>query len=190
MGPAHGPVGERSHRAHHPARRGELALYLLLYVVLTLAAFRRVPAARTRAWAAATRPGSWVRRYVLATEPGAGLATMASALALLAVYLLPRAGGDAPAELPVVLSVVLIVASWLSVALSFAVDYLCRDQRGPGSLEFPGTPEPEWTDYLYFAVGVSTTFGTTDTGVRTSPMRRTVTTHAVLAFVFNTVILA
>lgn len=45
-------------------------------------------------------------------------------------------------------------------------------------------------DYLYFSLGVSTSFATSDVTVRTSSLRRTVAGHGVIAFVFNTVILA
>lgn len=170
----------------------ELALYLALYVVLTWFVFRHAPPESVRAWAARTRQGSWVDKYVLAKGPGTGLATTAASLALMAVFLLPRAGGEVPSGVPVVLSVVVIVAAWLAVALSYSVDYLCRDARGPRGLDFPGTPQPVWSDYLYFSlsVSVSTTFGTTDTAVCHSAMRRVVATHGLIAFAFNTVILA
>lgn len=55
--------------------------------------------------------------------------------------------------------------------------------------DFPGDEEPGWVNHLYLAVSVSATFGATDVSVRTRAMRRTVMSHAVLAFVFNSVII-
>ena len=45
-------------------------------------------------------------------------------------------------------------------------------------------------DYLYFAIAVQSTFGTTDVNVTTRDIRRTVMVHNCLAFVFNSVIIA
>lgn len=47
-----------------------------------------------------------------------------------------------------------------------------------------------FADYFYFSLTVATTFGATDVDVMTTRMRRTVTGHAALAFLFNTVIIA
>ncbi len=96
-----------------------------------------------------------------------------------------------PTGFAVVVVAMLLVSSWLAVTLTYAVEYLCRDQREPGvQLSFPGDKDAAWADYLYFSFAVSTTFGTTDVDVRKTTMRRTVTGHAVISFLFNTVILA
>ena len=55
---------------------------------------------------------------------------------------------------------------------------------------FPGGGERSFTDYLYFSLMVQTTFGATDVAVESPGMRRAVMTHGVVAFVFNTVIVA
>ena len=55
-----------------------------------------------------------------------------------------------------------------------------------------GAGTRRWSDgdYVYFAVSVGTTPGTTDVQVDSRHMRRVVTAHALIAFAFNTVILA
>lgn len=75
--------------------------------------------------------------------------------------------------------------------VSFAVAYVADNslENGKG-LDFPAEKTPNWSDYIYFAIAVMTTFGTTDVTVTSSAMRRTVTVHAVVAFFFNTVIVA
>lgn len=169
------------------------ALYLLLYVVLTALAFTLVPRHRVSAWAAGTTPGTWVDHVLRGDRPGPGQAAMLSLVALVSVLAWhsaePQAGWLDPVWRGAV-SVVLLAAAWCAVLLTYAVAYLCQDARsGRRELVFPGDAEPVWGDYLYAAVGVSTTFGPTDVTVVTPAMRRTVMVHAVLAFFFNTVII-
>lgn len=171
-----------------------MAVYLVSYVVLTTVIFVRVPAAVALAWARRSEPGTWVQHIVLATKPGAGVATVVSAVALMAgVFWLPQP--DPSSELSAtargVLAVVLVVAAWLTVALTYSVAYLCLDARSRHRmLAFPGEGERSWTDYLYFAIIVNTTFAGSDVAVLHPRMRRTVAVHGVVAFVFNTVVLA
>lgn len=173
-----------------------LATYLSLYVLATLVVFARVPPEPCREWARSTQPGTRIERFVLGTQPGAGMATGLSAISLFAIVVGQSAQFWWALGLPTVagaaIIVTLLVASWLAVVLTYAVEYMARDQREPGTqLAFPGGGEDlRWMDYLYFSFGVSTTFGTTDVDVQKTTMRRTVTGHGIIAFVFNTVILA
>ncbi len=170
-----------------------LTTYLLIYVVLTTAAFAGVPDDRLRRWAAATAPGTWVDHLLRGNRPGPGQAAMLSMVALVSLlvwYPSSPAEGWLAGPSRAFVAVVLIAAAWCAVLLTYAVAYLCQDARpgGPG-LTFPGGAQPGWSDYVYAAVAVSTTFGPTDVTVTSPAMRRTVTVHAVLAFVFNTVII-
>lgn len=173
------------------------AVYLLVYVVLTQAVMSLVPREQVRTWAARTERGTWVDQFVRGTQPGVGIALTVSVLALVAVLGLPTlfGAGRLPAWAGVVAAVVLIASSWMTVLTTYAVAYLCEDARvrvsaGRGGLDFPGTPSPSWAEYVYFATSVSTTFGTTDVTVVRTSMRHLVRQHALVAFVFNTVILA
>lgn len=172
-----------------------LATYLSIYVLITLVAFAWVPAQDCREWARSTVPGTRVERFVLGTQPGAGMATGLSAISMIAVVIGQsdvfwwRMGLSTLTG--AVVLVMLLVAAWLSMVLTHTVEYMCRDQREPGTqLAFPGDDPLRWMDYLYFSFSVSTTFGTTDVTVQKSTMRRTVTGHGIIAFIFNTVILA
>lgn len=171
-----------------------LAAYLSTYVLLTLVVFSRAPAPASRAWARETQPGTRVERFVLGTQPGTGMATGLSGISLAAVLLgrSTELWGDMGLN-PVAGTFVvaaLLVSSWLALGMTYAVEYMCRDQREDReSLRFSGDDEPVWSDYLYFSLGVSTTFGTHDVAVRNAAMRRTVTGHGLMAFVFNTIII-
>ena len=59
-----------------------------------------------------------------------------------------------------------------------------------GGLDFPGTPEPELWDFLYFAFVIGMTAQVSDVAVRTTALRRTALAHGVASFLYNTVILA
>lgn len=170
-----------------------LTTYLLLYVVLTAIAFAGVEGDRLRRWAAGTAPGTWVDHLVRGNRPGPGQAVMLSMVALISLLAWYPSGpgqGWLAGTPRAVLAIVLIAAAWCAVLLTYAVAYLCQDARQGGrGLAFPGGTEPGWSDYVYAAAAVSTTFGPTDVVVTSPAMRRTVAVHAVLAFVFNTVII-
>jgi uncharacterized membrane protein len=55
---------------------------------------------------------------------------------------------------------------------------------------FPGTQEPELSDFVYYSFVVGMTAQVSDVQVLTSRMRRTTLVHGVASFFFNTVILA
>lgn len=172
-----------------------LASYLLTYVGCTVLAFARTPASRYLAWAQQSRRGGWYEHYVLASHPGPGTAQGVSVIALaLGVFWYPRAlsEGLLPTAVGGLLVAVMVVGAWTTVVLTYSVAYLMKDARsGYRELAFPGEAQRRsWTDYLYFSAAVSTSFTSTDVQVRSPRMRRTVTGHSVLAFGFNTVILA
>lgn len=170
-----------------------LAAYLLGYVVLTVLAFGLTPARRYLPWAQKSRLGGW-RQQLAGSRPGAGMAVGVSAVALVVgVFWLPheQAGALLSPLARVVLAVVLVLGAWLTVVLTYSVAYLCHDAAsGYRSLLFPGKGQRRWTDYLYLSAGISTSFATTDVQVLDAKTRRMVVVHSVVAFGFNTVILA
>jgi len=170
-----------------------LLAYLCAYLAVTICAFIVAAPARIEDWADRESRGTVLQRYVVGTAPGPGVSIFIAAVALVvAVLWLPgRGGGSLPDGARIGVAVALIVVGWVCVVVSFAVafraDDLVEDRR---ALEFPGDGVAEWADYVYFAVSVMTTFGTTDVTVLSREMRRTVTANAVIAFVFNTVTVA
>ena len=63
-------------------------------------------------------------------------------------------------------------------------------RTGAGGLEFPGEREPHYGDFLYFACVIGTSAQTADVSFTSRSMRRTGLVHCVLAFFFNTTLLA
>lgn len=88
-----------------------------------------------------------------------------------------------------VLGGTLVVCAWVDMLVTYAA-YYARKHIGEGGFAFPGEGGTSMEDFLYFASAVQTTFGTTDVTVVSTSMRRTVRIHAMLAFAFNTVIVA
>lgn len=93
------------------------------------------------------------------------------------------------------LAVLTIATSWAFThtmfALHYAHDYYATAQQGAhGGLDFPGEESPDYGDFVYFAFVIGTSGQTADVAFRTRKMRRTGTVHCVLAFFFNTTLLA
>lgn len=93
------------------------------------------------------------------------------------------------------LAVLTIVSSWaftqVMFALHYAHDYYATQVRGePVGLNFPGGEPPHYSDFLYFSCVIGTSAQTADVSFTSRRMRRTGTVHCVLAFFFNTTLLA
>lgn len=168
--------------------------YQAIYVLVTIFALAVVPWSTIAAWAESTSEGTLRTKYLEASDPGIGLAALMSVMAMIGTVVLSRSSslsGSVSTGWTVLMSVTLIGLAWVTLVLTFTFDYLCRDARnGWSEFQFPGADQRRTSDYFYFAASVSTTFGTTDVDVLTGRMRANVAAHGVLAFVFNTVIIA
>ncbi len=96
----------------------------------------------------------------------------------------------------VLLAIVTIVLSWLFVqivyALRYAHEYYVAEENGhanPG-LDFGAEGEPDFWDFVHFSLVVGATAQTADITFTSRKMRRMSTSHTLLAFGFNTAILA
>lgn len=93
------------------------------------------------------------------------------------------------------LAIVTLVSSWAFTQLMFAQhyahDYYAAEAKGcDGGLEFPGGHAPDYGDFTYFACVIGTSGQTADISFTSRSMRRTGGVHCVLAFFFNTTLLA
>lgn len=88
-----------------------------------------------------------------------------------------------------------IASSWgfthMIFALHYAHDYYAaRAKNLPGGLNFPDDDAPDYGDFLYFAFVIGTSGQTADVAFTSKSMRRIGLVHCVVAFVFNTTVLA
>ncbi len=111
-------------------------------------------------------------------------------------------------EAGIALAVVTVISSWAMVQVMFAVHYTHHyyshnedgDSKGNkkaksshGGLRFPSSDdgeEPDFWDFLYFSLVLGMTFQVSDVQVTQRHMRHIALWHSVIAFFFNTFILA
>nr|WP_315240275.1 DUF1345 domain-containing protein [uncultured Albidiferax sp.] len=132
------------------------------------------------------------RRTVLALVVVASLVTLGAILAELVVV------KDMHGTLRyahIALAVLTIATSWAFTHVMFALHYAHdfysnRVRKRPDGLQFPGTEQPDYGDFVYFAFVIGTSGQTADVSFTTSAMRRTGALHCVLAFLFNTTLVA
>jgi uncharacterized membrane protein len=88
-----------------------------------------------------------------------------------------------------------VLSSWAFIQITFALhyahDYYAVESHGrtPG-LRFPDCEHPTYGDFFYFAAIIGTSGQTADVSFVTKPMRRIGTLHCILAYSFNTIVLA
>lgn len=89
-----------------------------------------------------------------------------------------------------------LALSWVFSNTIYALHYAhmfyteASDGSDSGGFEFPGTKEPDYWDFIYFAFCLGMTFQTSDVTVTDGRARRTVTLHCLEAFVFNLGVIA
>jgi uncharacterized membrane protein len=125
--------------------------------------------------------------------------TLVAAVASVAAIVLELVGCrnlPAAAQTPhLVLAGATILISWCFVHTAFAIHYAHEyysERGGPHrqGLEFPGREPPDYTDFLYFSFVVGTTSQTADVAIASRTMRRLALLHGIVAFLFNTTLLA
>jgi uncharacterized membrane protein len=90
-----------------------------------------------------------------------------------------------------------IILAWSVMQVVFTLHYAHEFYRPSGAdksvaegLEFPGDNHPDYWDFLYFATSIGAASQTSDISIRTKPLRRLATLHAIISFFFNTAVLA
>lgn len=153
-------------------------------------------------WMMAQSNDASMRRRAQAQDEGSGVilmlvaaATLASLGAIVAELSVAKdlAGLDRMAHIG--LAVATILASWafmqVMFALHYAHDFYAQQGKGlAGGLQFPGTDQPGYADFVYFAVVIGTSGQTADVSFSSTTMRKVGTVHCTFAFFFNTSLIA
>ena len=82
------------------------------------------------------------------------------------------------------------VLTHTSYTLRYAHLYYREDSEGVGGVEFPGNAAPDYFDFAYVAFTIGMCFQVSDVIVTSRNIRRTILSHAILSFAYNTAILA
>ena len=93
------------------------------------------------------------------------------------------------------LALLTVLTAWLFTQTIFSLHYAHEfyTKRGPSvspAFVFPGTEEPDYFDFLYVACIIGTSGQTADVSFSARRTRRVGLMHCVLAFFFNTTLLA
>lgn len=142
---------------------------------------------------------SRARRLNEGVVPMLALAALGALASLAAITLELQAARQQHDPRYVLLALTTVAGSWLLLPVEFGIAYASRYHSGSDSsgksghgLEFPGDDEgpPDYGDFLYFSITVAATSQTSDVCVSSRAMRRLVLVQSLLAFVFNTGVLA
>ena len=138
-----------------------------------------------------------IRRNAAVQDDGRFLILLLTALGAFAsiAAILFELGGTHRSGLALALATATIALSWAAVHTTFALHYAHDYYRGakPGGLQFPNGDQhehPDYWDFVYFSFVIGMTAQVSDVGITDKSIRRTVTVHGIVSFVFNTALLA
>jgi len=197
-----------------------IAVYFLLHLPGISTVFSGEPLKPALAWIATTIayliPTIWMmqrhggqdrmRARAKAVDIGIGenitIITLAGAFSLFAVAIvLEGARNLAGSERAVALAigVLTVLLSWTTLHVIYAVHYAhiyydpAERQDGVkvrGGLEFPGTKEPDYWDFVYFSFVIGMTCQVSDVQITARHLRHLATAQGIISFFYNTVVVA
>jgi len=113
------------------------------------------------------------------------------------IFLLSAAKNTSHVGLHATLSVVAVLASWTLVHTMFLMRYAhayygdAESSRAhAGGLDFPSDTTPDYLDFAYFSFVIGMTCQVSDVQITSKRLRSLALIHGILAFCFNTIILA
>jgi len=156
------------------------ALYLVLVYVMMLRSGQR-----------------HVRRNSVLQDDGRFLILTVTALGAFAsvAAIVFELGASNHAVPQLTIAMVTIALSWAVVHTAFALHYAHDYYRGnkPGGLQFPSGDQSDHADYwdfVYFSFVIGMTAQVSDVGITDKTIRRTATVHGIIAFFYNTALIA
>lgn len=160
------------------------ALYVSFSVVMVFRADKET----CRVRASLYDQSDWVIMAVVIGSAGASFAAIFVELAAIK-------SGHAPPVIGLLVTGVTVVLSWSFTHMLFALHYAniyYRPHRHgpPGGLDFPGEHAPDYRDFLYYSFVIGCACQTADVDTTSGEMRMVSLAHGIIAFCFNTAILA
>ncbi|MEO7964189.1 MAG: DUF1345 domain-containing protein [Gemmatimonadaceae bacterium] len=125
------------------------------------------------------------------------LVVVGAAASLLAVLVLLQSSmkmTGVPKTQAIVLALSAVILAWVLIHTVFTMRYAHEFHDAPPDkppLEFPGLDGlPDYLDFAYFAFIIGMTAQTADVNIHGRGMRRTALLHGIVAFAFNTAVVA
>jgi uncharacterized membrane protein len=115
-------------------------------------------------------------------------------MAVLLIALAAETTSHHPTTFEKALIIATLIVAWLFSNTVYAFHYAHMAYVTPGfgctGFKFPGTAEPVYWDFIYFAFTCGMAFATSDVEVTDQRIRKIVTFHCLAAFAFNIGVLA
>ena len=168
---------------------------VLLYIVLTAAMMLRDDLDRMRQRSSEQDEGRFVILILSIIAVVASIAAIGAQLAA------TKDMQGAQKGLHIALAGTTILTGWafihLTFALHYAHEYASERRKRPnvpeklrGGLDFPDTETPDYSDFLYFSFIIGVASQTADVAICSPVMRRIALLHGVVAFFYNTIVVA
>lgn len=144
--------------------------------------------------------GDWIRQLAQQEDNGrraSGLIAVVTSLISLAgvIFALSKAGSlkNQPLQegLLVGAGLLTVALSWMVIQTVYLFRYAHVYYEVPeGGVQFIDTPEPDYLDFAYLSFTIGMTYQVSDTNLDQRPMRRLLTAHALISYVYGVVIIA
>lgn len=163
-------------------------LTAFIYVAFAFLMIARSTVETCQARATLYDESDWV---IVALVVGSAAASFVAIFAELAAI----KSDQAPAAAGLIVTGLTVVLAWTFTHVIFTLHYAniyYRPHKGgvPGGLDFRGEEPPDYRDFLYYSFVIGCAAQTGDVATTSREMRTISLVHGVVAFVFNTAILA
>jgi uncharacterized membrane protein len=119
------------------------------------------------------------------------IASLASLVAVAMLLVDARSASDTRGGVLAAMALGSVALSWLLIHTLFTLRYASQYFAGePGGIEFNTDEPPRYVDFAYVAFSLGMTFQVSDTNLLSSAFRATALRHALLSYVFGTVVVA
>ena len=143
-----------------------------------------------------TSEGRLIRQHAAENDANRAALLVITGIVMLVllVAIASEAVGKNPEPLTKCLIIMTLVLAWLYSNMVYAIHYAHLAYSSPGpecdGFDFPGTPQPVYWDFVYFAFTCGMAFATSDVQIEGRHVRKIVTAHCLAAFAFNIGVLA
>jgi len=162
-------------------------LTALLYISLIMWMISRSTVEDCHNYAALNDEGDWVILLLV-------IASVLASFVCIAVELPTLQSPKHSLILGIFITALTVVLSWTFThtvfTLHYANVYYRPDEDGPGGLIFPGDRDPDYRDFLYYSFVIGCAAQTGDVATVSRAMRHLTMVHGIVAFAFNTAVLA
>ena len=162
-------------------------LATILYVGTTLLMITRSTVETCHNRAALYDEGDWIILLLV-------IGSAAASFVAIFVELASLAGKREAMATGLAITILTVALSWTFTHLVFTLHYANIYHKpsddGPGGLDFPGDRLPDYRDFLYYSFVIGCTAQTADVATTSRAMRHLTLVHGMVAFAFNTAILA